>query len=158
MDVLGRHGGHEIDRHEVPDPADARGDHPVRDVLRDGTPCGDHTDRCAVLTNVSIHIRKIKHRLAVDELAYERGIHIEKSHDIEAHILEAGEIRERAADVASARDDYFMFAVKRKDRADLGKKGRGVVSVTLLSEPAETVEILPDLRGVEIHLLRQLFA
>ena len=64
--------------------------------------------------------------------------------------------RDGSAEVSSADDDYLVVLVKTEDMPDLTSKLRHVVAVALLTESAEAVEILTDLRSCKPHFLRQL--
>jgi hypothetical protein len=63
---------------------------------------------------------------------------------------------ECATEVSGTYDDGVVALADTEQLADLGYKILDVIAVALLSEAAEAVEILSDLRRGDIHYLREL--
>ena len=59
------------------------------------------------------------------------------------------------AQIAHADHHQMMVVVHTQNVADLGAQLLHVIAVTLLAELTEAAEILPDLRGGDVHFLTQ---
>ena len=119
MDVFAGHGHGKVGRNKIPNAFDARADHGIRDLLRDGAARGDNADVHAVLTDKILKLRHVVDGFAVDLAAHHRGVHVEERQYAKADLPEAGEARESPADVACACDDERMLDVDGEDGADL---------------------------------------
>ena len=88
--------------------------------------------------------------------ADQRGRYVEHRLHVKAFLRKAGIIRHRAADVARADDNDMVFVVQAQNFADALLQIGHMIPVSLLAKAAEAVDILPDLRGGQVHALAQL--
>ena len=63
----------------------------------------------------------------------------------EAALLEINLVGKRLTEIARAYKDEIVLTVKTQNRTDLIVEIFDIISVTLLAEPAEIIEILPYL-------------
>ena len=72
-------------------------------------------------------------------------IHIEQPNRPEAAPLEGGVIRQRLSEISRSDNHHVVYSVQAKDLADFIMKVPYIISVALLSESAEIIQILTDL-------------
>ena len=72
--------------------------------------------------------------------------------DAEADFFEIKVLQQRVSQVAHADDNDPVTVVNAQDVPDLGAQLRHVVAVALLAKFAEAAQVLPDLRGSDVHL------
>src|SRR5262249_23466074 len=76
--------------------------------------------------------------------------------DTEPVGVEAGVAGQRAAEVARPDDEHVAAAVEPEDGGQMPAEGRHTVPDATHAELPELSEVLPDLRGVQMELSRQL--
>ena len=84
-----------------------------------------------------------------------RGI-VKQGGERHAALLEHRTADKGKTEMSRADDDCAVVLLHAEDLADLGVEVLDVVAVSLLSEPAEAVEILTDLGRGHVHHLREL--
>ena len=103
-------------------------------------------------------VLKLVHRVDGDAVkggADYFGLDIEGGGQIEAPFRKAEVIHQGMADVADTDEDSGEASVHTEDRCDLRAQCGDIISITLLAEFAEAAEILPDLRGGDVHFSAQ---
>ena len=91
----------------------------------------------------------------VDDGAGELGIDVKGGVHSKAGLGEGEILQQGMAQVAYSDHNEVMVIVHSQDMADFRAKLLHIVAVTLLTELAKAAEVLPDLRGGDIHLLAQ---
>ena len=92
------------------------------------------------------------HGDAVDLLADELGVDIERALERKAVLLEAEVFHQRTTDVAHADEDGGIAAVHAENLCDLAAERDDIITVALLAELAEAAEVLADLGRRKPHL------
>ena len=110
-----------------------------------------HRDINIILSDKSRHLFHGKDRHIRDFRAVQRGIDIKCSLERKSPVLEIHVIDQGLSQIAGADQNHIMLLVQPQYLADLFVQIAGIVSVSLLPETAEIIEILPDLRGSDVH-------
>ena len=84
-----------------------------------------------------------------------RRINIKNPTENKASTLEIPVIYKRLSQMSCSHDDQIMFFIQPKYSADLVIEIFHIVSIPLLSEAAEVIQILPDLRRSNLHDITQ---
>ena len=92
---------------------------------------------------------------AADLRPDQRGGDVERGVDAEAYLFKVEVLQQRMTKMPHADDDDAVPAVDAENVADLRPQLRHVVAVALLAEFTEAAEILPDLRGGDVHFSAQ---
>ena len=90
-----------------------------------------------------------------DRYALKPGIYIKQTLQDKSAFLKRRVIRKRLSQISCSDYDKVMGFVQSEDLADLRVQMLYIISVSLLSESSEIVQILPDLRCRHMHLLAQ---
>ena len=158
VDVLEEHAlllGGQLHIGEIPEAADAQADEPVGQGLGHVLRHGQHRHVGLVVGHIFLQLVHGAHRHAADLRADEGGGDVEGGVDAEADLVKVEVLQQGVAQMARADDDEPVALVDAQNMADLGAQLRHVVAVALLAELAEAAQILPYLRGGDVHLRPQ---
>ena len=92
---------------------------------------------------------------AVDARTDDGGGHIEGGVHRKPHLVKVEILQQRMAQITHADHHKMVMIIHAQNMSDLGAQLLHIIAVTLLSKFSETAEILPDLRGGDVHLLPQ---
>ena len=104
-----------------------------------------HRDINIIVFNKSGHVFHGEDRHISDLAAVKRRIDIKGALKRKSPVLEIHVIDQRLTKIARADQDHIVLLVKPEYLADLFVQITGIIPISLLSEAAEIIEILPDL-------------
>ena len=149
VDVLNRdvRRGLDVDRCEVPKSSHAGETKLVGHLLGHFLRRADDADIDVVILNKFNDAFVVHDLNAVDYRADERRIHLEDPLYDKSRLVIVGVVDNGFSQIACADDDHLVFSVQTEDGADLIVQPLDAVTVALLSEPTEVVQVLTDLRS-----------
>ena len=140
---------------EIPDPAHAERNELLGDLLRDMLGHGQYRNIGMARGEIVADLVERADKHVVDARANERGGDVERGVEQKTGLHEVKVAQQRVAQVAGADDDEAVLLIHAENVTDLGAQLQNVVAVALLAEFTEAAEILPDLRGGDVHFLPQ---
>ena len=140
---------------EVPEAPDAQTDQPVGQRLRHALRHGQHRHVGMVAGHIVLQLVHGVDGHAADLRSDQRRGDIEGGVDAEAHLFKIEVLQQRMTKMPHADDDDAVPAVDAENVADLRPQLCHVIAVSLLPELTEAAEILPDLRGGDVHFSAQ---
>ena len=158
MDVLKldvRHLAAQLDVGEVPEALYPQTDQVVGGVLGHRLGDGQHHHIHRVVLEETVQLGHGIDGHLVDRGADDRGRYIKGGVHCKTALGEREVLQQRMAQIAHADHDEVMVVVHAQDMSDLSLQLLHIVAVPLLAELAEAAEVLPDLRGGDVHLLSQ---
>ena len=148
-------GGGKLHIGKVPEPPDAQIDQTVGNVLGHGLGNGQNHHIHTVLPDETVQIVHRINRHTVDRGADNSGGDIKSGVHGKTSVGEWEVLQQGMTQVAHADHDQVVVVVHAQNVTDLSTELLHIIAVALLSELAETAEILADLRGGDVHLLAQ---
>src|SRR3954451_7741666 len=140
----------------VEDDLHARVDQLVGERLGGGGRDGEHADHDVLLLDDRLQVVGMPDGRVADLLAELGRVRVEDRDDAEAVVGEDVARGDRLAEVARAEQRDVVLAARAQDLADLADEAVDVVADAALAELAEPAQVSPDLRGVDVRVLRQL--
>ena len=140
---------------EVPQAADAALDQTARDRRRVAARDGQHRNIRVELVDIVVKLFCVPHLIAAKSAADQLRTGVECTQQLKAARREIEVVEQGAAEVAGAQKNRRASCAQAQDRAELLLQLFDIVAVALLTEAAEAVEILPDLRCRQPHPLGQ---
>src|SRR5581483_478219 len=140
----------------VEDDADAGVDEAVRDLLRRDGRYGDHADHDVLLANDVLHVVGRADRDVSEHPPDELRVAVEDGGDVDPVLGEDRGARDRLAEPAGADERDVVLTLRPQDLPDLVEKAVDVVADPSLAELPERREIAPDLRRIDVRVVRDL--
>ncbi len=142
---------------EIPDALDAICHQSVRYLLSHGVWYTDDADVCLIVFQELIHGVNVADFDVFHLHAYELGIHIKYSIEVESELLESCIICHSLTNISCTNDDGAVPFVQPQNGGNLIVKFFHIISISLLTETTEAVEVLTDLGSGESDLFTQFF-
>ena len=157
MDVLGEDLAADVQLcvGEIPDPAHAKHNELLGDLLGDVLGHGQYRDVGMAHGEIVADLVERADKHVVDARADERGGDVERGVKQKTGLHEVKVAQQRVAQVAGADDDEAVLLVHAENVTDLGAQLQNVVAVALLAEFAKAAQVLADLRGGDAHALAE---
>ena len=141
---------------EVQDRLDAGGDHLVDHALRRIGRYRNHGNPDLLFRGDAAELLDVENRHAearlLSHLIRQR---VEERDDLEALLAESGVIGQREPEIAGAQNGDFQLALQAKNLTQVALQVLHVITNAADAELAEVCEIFPDLRRVQVKLLRK---
>ena len=88
-------------------------------------------------------------------LSHEPFVVVERGDDFESLAGKAAVARQRLTDMSGSDQHDLIAMIKSQNQADFFEQAADLIPVALLPKPAEAIEVLSDLRGVQTHFKGQ---
>ena len=147
--------GGELHIGKVPEALHSQSNEPVRQRLGHALRHCQHRHVGVVLLHIVFQLLHGPDGHVVDLGTDQRRGHVEGGIHLKAHLLKVEVLQQRMAQMARSHHNEPVAGVDAQNVADFRAQLRHVIAVALLTEFTEAAEILPDLRGGDVHFLPQ---
>ena len=158
MDILKEYVcyiGGELHIGEVPETLDAKGDQAIRQGLRNILGNRQNSHIGVVFGHIILQLVHGTDGDVANRGTDESGGEIKGGVDLEAYLMKIKVLQQGVAQMTGTDNNQAMTAVNTENMADLTAQLGDVVAISLLTELAETAQILPDLGGGDVHFRTQ---